>query len=73
MLAHKNSYGTPKEMKLSFKNEKAVFTINNMEVELEKNTEEKLLYIFATRALKRADAKMLILNDVVITDVSEAI
>ena len=71
MLSHKNSYGVPKEMKLSFKNEKAVFIINDMEVELEKNTEEKLLYIFATRALKRADAKMLILNDVVITDVSE--
>lgn len=62
-----------KDDKLSMiiKGEKVFFTINDIEVELEKPIEEKLLYIFARRSLKRADAKMLIMNDVVITDVSE--
>ncbi|MGL5648303.1 MAG: hypothetical protein ACRDDY_10660 [Clostridium sp.] len=49
----------------------AKFKINDIEVELKEKTEIELLYIFAARQLKRSGSKMLIIKDIVITDVSE--
>lgn len=59
------------KLSLSIKGGVAKFVINDIEVELEEKVETELLYIFAARKLKRTGSKMLIMKNIVITDVSE--